>query len=84
MKFLPDGRKPDANDVWRAGQHNPYVRQCLQMVGIGELTYEEGLMAAVLALTDVNESLVEALVNLTCKRQVVYLSSPPVPAPKPT
>lgn len=72
MRFLPEGRPPTKEDLQKAAQFNPVVKAVLDLIGRG-LTFEEGLIGAILALVDQNEALIQELFNRAFRNGVIYI-----------
>jgi hypothetical protein len=75
--MTPDGRAPTDDDLFKAALFNPIVAACMVMVEHGDLTREQGLIAAVLALCDANANLIEALTEASFKQRTVYIVEKP-------
>ncbi len=73
VRFSPDGRPPTESDLFRAAAHDVTLHACLEMERRGDLTAQQALWAAVLALIDQNASLRQQLVEATMKQRIVYL-----------
>lgn len=74
IRYMPDGRPPNANDLDKAIACNPIVRACAAMVVRGDLTREQGLIATILALCDAYDRTSNMLVEASFKQRTVYVN----------
>jgi hypothetical protein len=71
--FLPNGRPPTEEDLVKVALCNPVVKACLAMYENKDLTHTQALIAAVLALVDLNWSLHNQVVEMSFKQRTVYI-----------
>ena len=73
FKFFPENRRPDWGDLIKAAMFNPIVKACLAMYENNDITRDEALIGAILALVEVSWNNQEEFVQALLKERVIYV-----------